>query len=61
MCSGLSIREEISKLYLRRHIMRGHSLFLHSMTHVEGINTYVFGELVLHRVTRNADGTSTVR
>jgi hypothetical protein len=58
--SGLGLREEICQLQLGRHILKSENLILHSSAHKEGINTYVFGELMLHQISRIADGTCTV-
>jgi hypothetical protein len=58
--SGLGLHEEICQLQLGRHILKSEDLILHSSAHKEGINTYVFGELMLHRISRNADSTCTV-
>jgi hypothetical protein len=55
LCSGLGLREEICQLQLGRHVPKSEDLILHSSAHKEGINTYVFGELMLHRISRNAD------
>jgi hypothetical protein len=63
--SGLGLHEEICQLQLancnsRRHILKSENLILHSSAHKESINTYVFGELMLHRISRNADSICTV-
>jgi hypothetical protein len=58
--SGLGLREEICQLQLGRHILKSENLILHSSAHKEGINTDVFGDLMLHRISRNADSTCTV-
>jgi hypothetical protein len=58
--SDLGLREEISQLQLGRHILKSEDLILHSSAYKEGINTYVFGELMLHWISRNADSTCTV-
>jgi hypothetical protein len=60
MRSGLGLREEVCQLQLGRYILKSENLILHSSAHKEGINTYVFGELMLHRISRNADSTCTV-
>jgi hypothetical protein len=55
---GPGLREEICQL--RRHILKSENLIMHSSAHKEGINTYVFSELMFHQITRNADSTCTV-
>ena len=56
----LSFRQKISKLKLRGHILRGHNSVLHLRTRVGGINTDVLGELMLNRITGNAECPSAV-
>jgi hypothetical protein len=58
--SSLGLREEIRQLQLGRHILKSENRILHNSAHKGGINTYVFGELMLHRISRNADSTCTV-
>jgi hypothetical protein len=58
--SGLGLHKKICQLQLGRHILKSENLILHSSAHKGGINTYVFGELMLHRILRNADSTCTV-
>ena len=60
LCPCLSFRQKISKLKLRGHILKDHSPLLHLRTHVGGINTDVLGELMLHRITGNAERPSAV-
>jgi hypothetical protein len=57
---SLCLREKVRQLELRGHIVKSENLILHSGTHKESIHTDVLGELMLHRVTRNAHSTRTV-
>jgi hypothetical protein len=42
------------------HILKSENLITYSSAHKGGINTYVLGELMLHRITCNADSTCIV-
>jgi hypothetical protein len=53
----MGLREDIRQLQLVRHIMKSENLVLGSNAYEGDINTYVFGELMLHRISRNADST----
>jgi hypothetical protein len=42
------------------HILKSENLILHSSAHKQGINAFVFGELMLHRISCSVDSTCTV-
>jgi len=61
LSSSMCLGKQICKLELRGHIPKRNHLILHCRPNVEAVNTNVFGELMLHRILSNTNGTGTVR